>query len=481
MTTAIWWARYDLRLHDNETLLRAIAHGDRTLCVYFIDPAHYRLLPLGFRKTGILRAQFLKESLEDLRAGLRAIGGELHLIHDTPETALPALARQVGADTVFVQEEIGTEERRQEAAVERALQAREVTLERVWGRTLYHVADAPFLPEAAPETAKALRNQLHRGAKIRALLPAPTRMVPVSELDCGHFPSWEAIGFTEAELDEVTYPAYPGGENAALDRLEYYTFGTQLIERYGYTRNQSLGSDYSSKFSAYLSVGCLSPRKAYQYIKEYEQLEKRSRSTWKLGFELMWREYFQYQGLKHGRKMFFIGGTKAKEAEWKQDRKAFERWTSGRTGIPFVDAHQRELLQTGFMSNRGRVNSASFFTRDLQIDWRWGAAWFESRLLDYDVASNWLNWNTQALHLYYTNPVHQGMKYDERGNYVHYWLPELRTVPAPLVQAVFTLDVDEQARYGVRLGEDYPEAIVQPDKWNRAVGRIRKVAAEKVA
>ena len=479
MRTAIWWIRYDLRLHDNETLLRAIAHGERVLCVYCIDPAHYRQLKLGFRKTGILRTQFLKESLEDLERSLKTIGGALHLVHESPETAIPRLAREVDADAVYVQEEIGTEERQMEVRVEERLRAHRVDLERTWGRTLYHLEDAPFAPEDAPETAKALRNQLQKRAAIRELLPTPTS-ITCPELAYTDFPSWSAIGFTNAELDEVTYPAYPGGETAALDRLDYYTFGTRLIERYGYTRNQSLGPDYSSKFSAYLSNGCLSPRRAYKAIKEYEQLQGRNRSTWKLGFELMWREYFQYQGLKHGRRMFFIGGTKNKEAEWTTDRVAFGRWCAGHTGIPFVDAHMRELLQTGFMSNRGRVNTASFFTRDLQIDWRWGAAWFESRLLDYDVASNWLNWNTQALHLYYTNPVHQGMKYDESGAYVHAWLPELRDVPAPLVQAVFTLDADEQQRYGVRLEEHYPAAIVRPDKWNRAIGRIRK-AAEKVA
>ena len=478
--TAIWWARYDLRLHDNEALLRAIAHGDRTLCVYCVDPAHYRMLPVGCRKTGVLRAQFLKESLEDLRNSLTAIGGQLLIVHAAPEAAIPRLAEVYAADTVFVQEEIGTEERRVEVAVEHALHQRGKRLERTWGRTLYHIEDAPFAPDEAPETAKALRNQLQKGAAIRELLPTPMHMRGVDGVPSTDFPSWEAIGFTAPELDEVTYPAYPGGERAALDRLEYYIFGTQLIERYGYTRNQSLGPDYSSKFSAYLAHGCLSPRRAYRAIKEYEQLQKRSRSTWKLGFELMWREYFQYQGLKHGRRMFFIGGTKNKEAEWQQDKATFERWCRGKTGIPFVDAHMRELLQTGFMSNRGRVNTASFFTRDLQIDWRWGAAWFESRLLDYDVASNWLNWNTQALHLYYTNPVHQGMKYDEGGQYVHYWLPELRDVPAPLVHAVFTLSGNEQEQYGVRLHKDYPAAIVQPDKWNRAISRIRK-AAEKMS
>jgi deoxyribodipyrimidine photo-lyase len=80
----------------------------------------------------------------------------------------------------------------------------------------------------------------------------------------------------------------------------------------------------------------------------------------------------------------------------------------------------RELNQTGFMSNRGRVNCASFLTRDYQIDWRWGAAWFEKQLLDYDVCSNWLNWNTQATEIWYTNPIHQGYKYDKNGDYVRF-------------------------------------------------------------
>jgi len=128
----------------------------------------------------------------------------------------------------------------------------------------------------------------------------------------------------------------------------------------------------------------------------------------------------------------------------------------------------RQLNQTGFMSNRGRVNCASFLTRDYKIDWRWGAAWFETQLLDYDVCSNWMNWNTQATEIYYTNPVHQGLKYDKKGEFVKTWLPELENVDGPIVQAPWLLQEEEKQVI------DYPIPVEIYKKWARSINRIVK-------
>jgi deoxyribodipyrimidine photo-lyase len=185
-------------------------------------------------------------------------------------------------------------------------------------------------------------------------------------------------------------------------------------------------------------------------------------------FEVVWRDFFKYSALRHGNKIFFEGGIKDRAVDWKYDETLFERWKWGKTGIPFVDAHMRQLNQTGFMSNRGRVNCASFLTRDYQIDWRWGAAWFETQLLDYDVCSNWMNWNTQATEIWYTNPVHQSLKYDKEAAYIRKWLPELEAVEGPIAMAPWLLEEYGQPHI------DYPQPAAVYKKWTRSINNIRK-------
>jgi deoxyribodipyrimidine photo-lyase len=156
---------------------------------------------------------------------------------------------------------------------------------------------------------------------------------------------------------------------------------------------------------------------------------------------------------------------------WKHDKVNFDKWVKGETGVPFIDANMRELQQTGFMSNRGRQNVASFLTKDLGIDWTWGAAYFESQLIDYDVCSNWGNWNYLAgvgndpREDRYFNIGRQADMYDKQGEYVKLWLPELAKVPAEKVHFVGLLSNEEQNKYGVTLGKDYPKPIVNVNKW----------------
>lgn len=134
---------------------------------------------------------------------------------------------------------------------------------------------------------------------------------------------------------------------------------------------------------------------------------------------------------KHGSAFFTPGGIQASTPEWRQDRAAFERWARGETGVPFVDANMRELDVTGYMSNRGCQNVASFLADWLRLDWRMGAASFEATLLDYDIYSNWGNWAYQVgigndSRDRYFNVVKQAKRYDPEGEHIRRWVPELR-------------------------------------------------------
>ena len=223
--------------------------------------------------------------------------------------------------------------------------------------------------------------------------------------------------------------AFPfvGGENQALDRLDYYFWQTQKLSYYKKTRNGLVGKDYSSKFSPWLANGSISARTIFHQITKYEQEITKSQDTYWLIFELIWRDYFKYISLKHENKIFHLGGILQKNYTWNNDPSLVRKWIDGKTSQPFVNANMLELKQTGWMSNRGRQNVASYFAKSLKLDWRIGAAYFESMLIDYDVHSNYGNWmyvagvgNDPRDRVF--NIDVQAKRYDTDGKFQKQWL-----------------------------------------------------------
>ncbi|MFM1843080.1 MAG: Cryptochrome, partial [Cyanobacteriota bacterium] len=191
--------------------------------------------------------------------------------------------------------------------------------------------------------------------------------------------------------------------------------------------------------------------------------------TYWLIFELLWRDFFRFVAQKYGDRLFYRSGLRGISLPWQWDVDLFQRWQTGQTGYPLVDANLRELALTGFMSNRGRQNVASFLCKNLGLDWRSGAAWFESCLIDYDGCSNWGNWNytagigNDAREFRYFNIMKQAQQYDPQGDYVRLWIPELAPLPPDKIHQPWHLNQGEQQRFGVRLGQDYPRPCV--DFW----------------
>ncbi|WKN43666.1 DASH family cryptochrome [Tunicatimonas pelagia] len=469
MSRALVYFRNDLRLHDNPTLSAAINQADEVLLLYCVDPRQFAKLDLGFRKMGIHRARFLLESLEDLNEQCQKLGGQLLVKQGLPEDIIPQLVAQYELNEVHLQREVTEEETQVEQAVEQQLKSTDCQLCFHWGLTLYHPDDLPFEPADTPEAFKAFRNEGTKKASVRDEFPPPKTIKWVAEVEAPVIPTLPELGFTQRSGEETNYP---GGESAALQRLQHYLFDSELLTRYKWTRNQSLGMDYSSKFSPWLALGCLSPRRIYYAVKHYEQEVTRNISTYWLIFEMLWRDYFKFLGLKYGSKIFWKQGIYDKGIEWNYDRSKFDLWCQGKIGIPFVDAHMQELNQTGFMSNRGRVNVSTYLTRDLEIDWRWGASYFESLLVDYDVTSNWLNWYFQAVVWRYTHILWQSTHYDPKGEYIRHWLPQLVELPEELIPIAFLLTEEEQQQHNFKLGRDYPEPLLIPKKWNRMLKRI---------
>ena len=213
------------------------------------------------------------------------------------------------------------------------------------------------------------------------------------DLDIGRIPTIKDLGLMETILDNRAAIQFHGGEKEVLKHVDDYIWHNRSLEHYKNTRNQLFGENYSSKFSPWLANGSLSARYVYHEIKKFEDEIVKNDSTFWMIFELIWRDYFHYTAMRYGKKMQRSGGIKGEAGPWRYDRELFDSWKKGRTGVPFIDANMKELNLTGFMSNRGRQNVSSFLVKDLNVDWRMGAAYFESMLIDYSYGSNWGAWN----------------------------------------------------------------------------------------
>lgn len=464
--TALLWFRNDLRLDDHEALHDLLArHDGDVIPVYCLDPRHFTTTALGFAKTGAYRGRFLIEALQDLRAHLKEKGSDLVIVRGEPERELVACARRLEATEVGFFEEVTSEEMAVEEGVRRACEAESLYATGYWGATLYHVGDLPFYLEDLPDVFTHFRKKVESQSSIRAPYKAPGLM-PALPRGCepGELPTLDELGYEpgQGQRDARGVLDFVGGARAARARIERYFFETDALRRYKKTRNGLLGSNYSSKLAPWLALGCVSPRRVFSEVKRYELERVANDSTYWLIFELIWRDFFRFLAMREGTQLFKLGGVQHTSYTWRHDRAQFERWVSGQTGVPFVDANMRELAATGFMSNRGRQNVASYLAKELKIDWRWGASYFESMLLDYDPCSNWGNWQYVAgvgndPRDRKFNVVGQGERYDEQGEYIKRWIPELEALSQGAIHAPWRHGERElQRRFGVQLGVDYP-------------------------
>ncbi|MEO0338869.1 MAG: DASH family cryptochrome [Bacteroidota bacterium] len=421
MSTAVFWFRNDLRLHDNPALAKAVEENDQVLPVYAIDQRYLQEDRWGFVRTGTYRLKFLLESLSDLKAYLKEKGSDLMVVKGIPEEVLPPIAEQYQANAIYATKEYTHEELKIEATL-----ADQIDLHLSHGATLYHPDDLPFAINQLPDVFTQFRKRAEKYAKVQPLVTTPEQ-INSPDFSETKIPTLPELGFEITEADGRQVMPFKGGAMAAENRLEHYFWETDAVATYKETRNGLIGADYSTKFSPWLANGSISPRTIFHEVDAYEDEVKANSSTYWVKFELIWRDYFKFVAMKFGRKIFFKGGIQNKEVGAWQNNKVFEKWAYGNTGDDFVDANMRELLHTGFMSNRGRQNVASYLVHQMNLDWRMGAAWFESLLIDYDVTSNYGNWmyaagvgNDPRDRVF--NTKKQAGMYDGNGAYRKLWL-----------------------------------------------------------
>lgn len=432
---AIVWFRQDLRIHDNEALLDALRHAQEVLPVYVFDERVFKgeTRWYHFPKTNRFRARFIIESVIDLRKTLRRLGSDLIVRVGKPEEILFDLADRVKSSWIFCNRERMQEELDVQDALEQNLWSIGQEMRYSRGKMLYYTADLPFPITHTPDTFAQFRKEVERYVPVREPLPAPDNLGPLTiAVEAGTIPTVADFGLADPAPDERGVWPFRGGESEGLRRLQHFLWETDHIQDYHDARHGLIGEAFSTKFSPWLAQGCLSPKMVYHELKRYEAARGASDSVHDVVLQLLWRDYYRLMGKKHGSLIFFKGGMQGiPDPSLRDDWSLLQQWIDGRTGVPFIDANMREIRYTGYMSNRGRQNTASFLINELGVNWQMGAEYFESMLIDYDVTSNWGNWQAMggvgpdAREGRTTNVVSQAQRFDPDGDYVRRWMPEL--------------------------------------------------------
>ncbi|WP_203295947.1 DASH family cryptochrome [Luteirhabdus pelagi] len=397
MKNSLVWFRNDLRTIDNQSLSKACETSEKVIAVYCFDPLQFAETDFGFPKTGKFRAKFLLETVKNLQQQLKKLNIPLLIYHDSPENILPSLVEKHKINTLYLQRE-WTEE---EVAVEENVRAslpNDISIQKYYDQFLFHPEDIPFDDfTKIPKVFTEFRKRSEKNSEVRKPISKPE---PLSEKNLIEnemkLPTLHELGLEDFEVHNNSAFPFSGGEEAAWERLDHYFWKTKKLQEYKQTRNGLLGEDYSSKFSAWLANGSISARSIYAEVKKFESEITKNQDTYWLVFELIWRDFFKYVSLQHGSKIFQLGGILEKEYDWKKEEDVIKNWIEGNTEYDFVNANMNEIAATGFMSNRGRQNVASYFAKEKYQDWRIGASYFESMLIDYDVHSNWGNWMYNA-------------------------------------------------------------------------------------
>jgi len=424
------WFRNDLRVNDNISLYNALKKSSNIIGVYCFDQRHFEVIKYGFKKTEKFRAQFLIETVRELQDNLAKKNISLLVYIDNPENIIPKIVEEYKIDKVYSQKEWTNEEKVVSLNLKNKLQ--NIEFIESYDQFLFHPEDIPFTNiQNLPEVFTVFRKQCEKEVKIRKMISIEKQLETNLIENHTKIPSIGDLGFEEFKIHENSAFPFIGGENEALKRIENYFWETKSLSKYKQTRNGLIGHDYSSKLSAWLANGSISARTIYWKIKQYEKEIEANEDTYWLIFELIWRDYFKFISLKNGNKIFRLDGILKTKYEWKFDKKAFNEWILGNTKEPFVNANMIELLKTGFMSNRGRQNVASFWSKEWEQDWRIAASYFESLLIDYDVHSNYGNWmynsgvgNDPRDRKF--NIKRQAELYDGKGEYQKLWLENKR-------------------------------------------------------
>ncbi|MBH0095704.1 DASH family cryptochrome [Psychrobacter sp. NZS113] len=432
----------DLRIDDNATLAKAAMlaqDNHRQLLLVYTDALAdsigqtHKSQAYDFDQIGDARQQFLSESLSDLDESLQRLGNRL--LHLTPHTSSATLDTFTQLCQLIEQQHV-TDICVSKTADYNQNQAYSI-LKRKYPQVRWHeqVTNTLFasLPmEALPKSFTQFRKQVESEHDLLnaetdvVISPAPESLSPMPDNLINGIADSHSLFFNKDHLDVQLPSEFKGGEANATGHLNNY-FNSDAPSTYKTTRNALDDWTHSTKFSAWLANGTLSVNMLLNRLRHYEREVVANESTYWIWFELLWREYFYWYAMTHQQKLFWFKGIAQQSPTTGFDKGRLEQWKEGNTPYPIVNACMNQLKQTGYMSNRGRQIVASCFIHELGLDWRYGATHFEQYLIDYDVASNWGNWQYLAgvgadpRGCRQFNLAKQTQQYDPSGSFIHKW------------------------------------------------------------
>jgi len=445
MRSAIVLFTRDLRVHDNAALSAASQQAERILPLFVLDDAVLR------RFGAPSRVAFLLDALRDLDESFRSRGSSLVVRRGDTVAEVMRLARDVGADAVFLAEDVSAFARSRARRLRHAAVTGRMEVHELPGVTVVPPGDV--VPTGGGDSFRVFTPYWNRWrvAPRRAILAPPKTLSSVA-VDPVRLPALPEL------VDAPAVPGLPGGgESEGRRRLERWL--REGLEAYA-DRRDDLAVDGTSGLSPYLHFGCLSPSEVEQRAAPLPGGEAFAR-------QLCWRDF--HHQLLGGHPSIAVEDFRPRGDAWRSDPDALTAWQEGQTGYPLVDAGMRQLRAAGTMHNRARLVTASFLTKHLYLDWRAGVDHFAAHLVDGDVANNVGNWqwvagtgaDTRPNRVF--NPIRQAHRYDPEGVYVRRWVPELRGLEGGAAH--------EPWRAGRQRPAGYPDPIVDHDE---AVERFRR-------
>jgi deoxyribodipyrimidine photo-lyase len=458
----IVWFRADLRVHDHPALAAAVRNGESVVPVFIFNDA----LTKG-EFSGANRNRFLLECLADLKHSLKKRGADLVIREGDAATVLKDVAGETGAQRVYYTVEYTPWSLKRDKVVTDELSMHSIEARAFGGKLAVNSLQKITTKNGSPFKVFTPFWRSWSSVQRREVVEAP-RTITMPSVRIGSLPSLASL----ADEVHLSKDALKGGETEARERLK--KFLDTGIATY-HTANNDMAADGTSRLSAYLHFGCLSVREIETMLPDSEGARAWHR-------QLAWREFYYYVifHFPHPRQEF---QERYRDMPWQSHESLLEAWKDGATGYPVVDAAMRQLRMEGWMHNRARLIVGSFLTKDLGIDWREGEKHFMHWLIDGDMANNNGNWQWIASvgvdpapvfrRLY--NPSTQRDRYDESGQYVRRYVPELAHVPDKHLSEPWLMTDEEQQDAGVKIGTDYPAPIVDhKEARQRALERYRR-------
>ncbi|GGM75418.1 cryptochrome DASH [Dyadobacter beijingensis] len=386
----IYWFRNDLRLKDNQALAAAVSSAGEIIPVYVFDPRQFEKTKLGFRRTSALRARFLIESVAELRENIRHKGGDLIIRTGAPEAIVAKLAEDYDADYVYTSKEIAPQETRIESSLSKNLKLANVDIKLFWMDTMVNAFDLPFPVSKLPSAFAEFAGQLSNDLKIKEQFPTPEKITLPADYEAGAMPGLPELGIDPKEIPAGAPETSPGGESHALAALKAYV-EDYVKKDISYPSAEPLTD---TRLSDWLSLGCISASYIYRSVKV---AQSHAVTEDAIITNLLKREFWHWTLLRYGPRMFKPSGVKHHFfRRWTNDHAAFGKWTNAQTEDRTINEIMRKLNTTGFITAAERGTAAQYLVDDLDINWTWGAMYFESLLMDYEASVNWGRWNNTA-------------------------------------------------------------------------------------